>query len=118
MFSDTQIREVFHFLFLERLLKISDAGIYVLKGGVNLRFFFLSPRYSEDMDLDVLAGSVPTLKKKATKFSMMRHSNAVSGYMVLMTSKSMTPKRQSTQRQPNDSDALLFANQGNDYPQT
>lgn len=63
MFSDTQIREGFHFCFLERLLKISDAGIYVLKGGVNLRFFFKSPRYSEDMDLDVLAGSVATLKK-------------------------------------------------------
>jgi hypothetical protein len=67
MFSDTQIREAFHFCFLERLLKISDAGIYVLKGGVNLRFFFKSPRYSEDMDLDVVAGSVATLKKNGYK---------------------------------------------------
>lgn len=67
MFSDTQIREVFHFCFLHRLLSISDPGIYVLKGGVNLRFFFNSPRYSEDMDLDVLAGSVATLKKNGYK---------------------------------------------------
>lgn len=67
MFSDAQIREVFHFCFLERLLRVSDPGLYVLKGGVNLRFFFSSPRYSEDMDLDVLAGSVATLKKNGYK---------------------------------------------------
>jgi len=67
MFSDTQIREVFHFSFLDRLLKLSDPGLYILKGGVNLRFFFGSPRYSEDMDIDVLAGSVETLKKNGYK---------------------------------------------------
>jgi len=67
MFSDTQIREVFHFCFLGRLLRLSDPSIYVLKGGVNLRFFFNSPRYSEDMDIDVLAGSVATLKKNGYK---------------------------------------------------
>ncbi|MFT5172761.1 MAG: hypothetical protein ACI8W7_000929 [Gammaproteobacteria bacterium] len=67
MFSDTQIREVFHFSFLDRLLRQSDPGLYVLKGGVNLRFFFLSPRYSEDMDIDVLAGSIATLQKNGYK---------------------------------------------------
>lgn len=67
MFSDTQIREVFHFSFLDRLLKLSDPGLYVLKGGVNLRFFFNSPRYSDDMDIDVVAGAVATLKKNGYK---------------------------------------------------
>ena len=67
MFTDTQIREVFHFCFLDRLLKLSDPSLYVLKGGVNLRFFFSSPRYSEDMDIDVLAGGVHTLKKNGYK---------------------------------------------------
>jgi len=67
MLTDTRLREVFHFCFLERLLKITAPGLYVLKGGVNLRFFFNSPRYSEDMDLDVLAGSVSTLKKNGYK---------------------------------------------------
>ncbi len=67
MFSDTQVREVFHFYFLDRLLKQTDPGLYILKGGVNLRFFFNSPRYSEDMDIDVLAGSVATLKKNGYK---------------------------------------------------
>jgi hypothetical protein len=67
MLSDTRIREVFHFCFLERLLKLSDPSIYILKGGVNLRFFFNSPRYSEVMDIDVLAGSVATLEKNGYK---------------------------------------------------
>ena len=62
-FTHRQQTEIFHFLFLKKLLKISDPRLFVLKGGVNLRFFFSSPRYSEDMDLDVLAGSVSTLKK-------------------------------------------------------
>jgi len=67
MFSDREIREVFHFCFLEQLLRISDPAIYILKGGVNLRFYFKSPRYSEDMDIDVTAGNVPTLKKNGYK---------------------------------------------------
>ncbi len=67
MQTGRQLREVFHFCFLERLLKIADAHLFVLKGGVNLRFFFRSPRYSEDMDLDVLAGGVATLKKNGYK---------------------------------------------------
>ena len=64
--SETAMREVFHLLFLERLFTLSDPAQYVLRGGVNLRFFFASPRYSEDMDLDV-AGSVDTLKKNGFK---------------------------------------------------
>jgi hypothetical protein len=39
MYSDMQRRELFHFVFLERFLKATDAGLYSLKGGVNLRFF-------------------------------------------------------------------------------
>ncbi len=62
-YTPRQQREIFHLLFLERLLKIADPGLFVLKGGTNLRYFFNSPRYSEDMDLDVLGGSVATLKK-------------------------------------------------------
>ena len=67
MLSDTQLREAFHLWFLHRLLMMSEINLYVLKDGVNLRFFFGSPRYSEDMDLDVTAGSVATLKKNGYK---------------------------------------------------
>lgn len=61
--SHRQLREIFHLLFLSRLLKVADPALFVLKGGVNLRFFFKSPRYSEDMDLDALGGAVATLRK-------------------------------------------------------
>ena len=67
MYTELQLREVFHLCFLERLIKLTAPGLYALKGGVNLRFYFKSPRYSEDMDLDVFAGSVGTLKKNGYK---------------------------------------------------
>ena len=63
MATHRQQREIFHFLFLERLLQLTGPDAFVLKGGTNLRFFFSSPRYSEDMDLDVLVGAVGTLRK-------------------------------------------------------
>lgn len=66
-YTDKQQREIFHLLFLERLFRLSDPHVFSLKGGVNLRFFFQSPRYSEDMDIDVFAGSVETLKKNGYK---------------------------------------------------
>lgn len=67
MLNPRELREVFHFCFLERLLRIADSRLFVLKGGVNLRFFFHSPRYSEAMDLDVLGGAVTTLRKNGYK---------------------------------------------------
>jgi len=47
-----QKREVFHLLFLRELVRGVPLSAFVLKGGTNLRFFFGSIRYSEDMDLD------------------------------------------------------------------
>jgi len=66
-FTGKQLREVFHFVFLENLLRLSDPKLFVLKGGVNLRFLFKSPRYSEDLDIDVIGGSVETLRKNVYK---------------------------------------------------
>lgn len=45
--------ERFHLLFLAQLGLKLDKSRHALKGGCNLRFFFKSIRYSEDMDLDV-----------------------------------------------------------------
>jgi len=50
--TDLQKREVFHLAFLRALLRAVPAEAIALKGGTNLRFFFHSIRYSEDMDLD------------------------------------------------------------------
>jgi Nucleotidyl transferase AbiEii toxin, Type IV TA system len=48
-----QITELFHVAFLDVLSKRLDPARYVLKGGANLRYYFGSLRYSEDIDLDV-----------------------------------------------------------------
>lgn len=48
-----QTIECFHLGFLGVLRTRLDAGRYVLKGGANLRYFFGSVRYSEDIDLDI-----------------------------------------------------------------
>lgn len=50
---DAQIVELFHLAFLQVLQARLDQGRYVLKGGTNLRYFFDSVRYSEDIDLDI-----------------------------------------------------------------
>jgi predicted nucleotidyltransferase component of viral defense system len=52
-YTHLQLREVFHLEFLRWLGRKVKADNYAVKGGVNLRFFFKSFRYSEDMDLDV-----------------------------------------------------------------
>lgn len=54
-YSLLQLRELFHLEVLRRLAQKLKPGQYALKGGVNMRFFFGSPRYSEDMDLDAQA---------------------------------------------------------------
>jgi Nucleotidyl transferase AbiEii toxin, Type IV TA system len=56
--TKAQIIEFFHIAFLDVLSNRLDPTRYVLKGGVNLRYFFGSLRYSEDVDLD-LTGVAP-----------------------------------------------------------
>ena len=60
MFTTIEAVEVFHLLFLSFLGRKADKRAYALKGGCNLRFFFHSPRYSEDMDLDI--SGIPVFK--------------------------------------------------------
>jgi predicted nucleotidyltransferase component of viral defense system len=55
--------EQFHLAFLEQLGRKLDKRLYILKGGCNLRFYFKSIRYSEDIDLDVWKISKDTLFK-------------------------------------------------------
>jgi hypothetical protein len=49
---DAQAIELFHLAFLQVLQGRLNHDRYVLKGGANLRYFFESVRYSEDIDLD------------------------------------------------------------------
>lgn len=49
---DAPAIELFHLAFLRVLQGRLNQDFYVLKGGANLRYFFDSVRYSEDIDLD------------------------------------------------------------------
>lgn len=59
-----QLREVFHLTFLRALNRSLPESGFVLKGGSNLRFFFGSDRYSQDMDLDVVGVPLHVLCEK------------------------------------------------------
>ncbi len=64
MYTPKQSIELFHLLFLKQLETKLDKKLYALKGGCNLRFFFKSIRYSEDIDLDVHTIARETLRHK------------------------------------------------------
>jgi predicted nucleotidyltransferase component of viral defense system len=63
-YTPRQYVEMFHLLFLAQLGRKVEKRCYALKGGCNMRFFFKSPRYSEDIDLDVQAITVDILRRK------------------------------------------------------
>ena len=56
--------ECFHIAFLAALRTKVPPDRYVLKGGANLRYFYGSQRYSEDIDLDVAAQASPSLERQ------------------------------------------------------
>ena len=59
---------MFHLVFLRVLVaRGEDKGLIALKGGCNLRFYFGSVRYSDDMDLDVVVIARETLKNKVER---------------------------------------------------
>ncbi|MDZ4200289.1 MAG: nucleotidyl transferase AbiEii/AbiGii toxin family protein [Kiritimatiellia bacterium] len=62
--------EAFHVLFLSFFGKKANKQAYALKGGCNLRFFFHSPRYSEDMDLDIQG--IPVFSLQETVGAILR----------------------------------------------
>lgn len=62
--SDRGAVEFFHLVFLSQLGARLDRKLYSIKGGCNFRFFFGSPRFSEDLDLDVATVQKSTLARK------------------------------------------------------
>ena len=67
MFSVKEYIEIFHLIFLRHLENKLDKTLYSLKGGCNLRFFFKSIRYSEDIDFDIQNINKETLRTKINK---------------------------------------------------
>lgn len=67
-YNPRQSVELFHLLFLYQLGRKVDKKLYALKGGCNMRFYFKSIRYSEDMDIDIQIINKDTLFKNVNKF--------------------------------------------------
>jgi len=66
--SARQSIELFHLVFLRALVaKGEDKALVALKGGCNLRFYFDSVRYSEDIAFDVSVIARDTLKNKVER---------------------------------------------------
>src|SRR5947207_4888042 len=66
-YNSRQSMELFHLLFLCQLGRKVDKKRYALKGGCNMRFYFKSIRYSEDMDIDIQIINKDTLFKNVNK---------------------------------------------------
>ncbi len=99
LYSPRQAVEIFHLQFLRLLTGESDRGHYTLKGGCNLRFFFGSVRYSEDMDLDVAVVATTTLRNKVDRLLGGRPLATLLGAAGLGISGANAPKQtETTQR--------------------
>lgn len=72
MITNLEQREIFHIVFLRHLGGRIKADKFALKGGVNLRLFFKSPRYSEDMDIDISGVEAFKLKDVVMEILMSR----------------------------------------------
>jgi hypothetical protein len=70
--SERQSVELFHLAFLGELGGKLDRGLYAIKGGCNLRFFFHSVRYSEDLDIDIGKTASGTLRRKVDQILASR----------------------------------------------
>lgn len=68
MLSQRQIVELFHLAFIRALFAgLPDKTRIAIKGGINLRFYFQSVRFSEDLDLDVATIAKETLENRVDR---------------------------------------------------
>ena len=67
VYGSLQLKEIFHLEFIRWLGRRIKPHYYAIKGGANLRFFFQSFRYSEDMDLDICDVDIIVLKEVIMK---------------------------------------------------
>jgi predicted nucleotidyltransferase component of viral defense system len=97
--SDRAAIELFHLAFVAELGRKLDSKLYAIKGGCNLRFFFRSPRYSEDLDIDLQTVELGTLRSKVTRLLDSRSLGLVLGAKELRIVRQSAPKQtETTQR--------------------
>lgn len=77
IYTPLQLREIFHIEFLRWFGRKIKASRYAVKGGVNIRLFFKSLRYSEDMDLDI--GGIGAALVKDTVIAILSSASFQNG---------------------------------------
>jgi predicted nucleotidyltransferase component of viral defense system len=94
-----QCVELFHLLFLGALGARVDRALFVLKGGCNLRFYWKSIRYSEDMDLDVKTMSVTTLRNNVERIlESLAFQQSLAAHQLALEEHSAPKQTDTTQR--------------------
>jgi nucleotidyltransferase AbiEii toxin of type IV toxin-antitoxin system len=91
--------ELFHLELLRNLRERPGRFEFALKGGTNLRFFFGSIRYSQDADMDALAGSVDDVQRAVTtalRATALKKTLAAHG--IAIVNQSMAKQTETTQR--------------------
>ncbi|MCD6413650.1 MAG: nucleotidyl transferase AbiEii/AbiGii toxin family protein [Elusimicrobia bacterium] len=102
IYDQLQIREIFHLEFLRFFFRKMRIKFFSIKGGSNLRFFFRSVRYSEDMDIDVSGVSVSVLKDSVLKvLQMPSFQNSIEQFgieRIVLPDMTKAKQTQTTQR--------------------
>jgi predicted nucleotidyltransferase component of viral defense system len=88
--------ECFHLVLLRLLEARLDRSIWVVKGGVNLRAWFGSHRYSEDLDIDVVRGQPHLLREKVDKLLASGSFTNLLATQGLRLERSTKPKQTDT----------------------
>lgn len=95
--SDAQAIEIFHLLFLQ-VLTAHSRDKFLLKGGANLRYFFGSVRYSNDIDFDVMDTRSGSVERNVDAVLNGRALSVLLGQFDLRVDESTKPKQTDTTR--------------------
>lgn len=98
-YDPKQYIELFHLLFLSQLGRKLDKKLYAVKGGCNMRFYFNSIRYSEDIDIDIQTVHKDTLHKNVNQIlSSNPFKTILQTYGIEILTISAPKQTQTTQR--------------------
>lgn len=92
--------ECFHLVLLRLLEARFDRARWAVKGGVNLRAWFGSRRYSEDLDIDALGGQPHVLEEKVDRLLASRPFADLLATQGLALARSSKPQQTDTTQHP------------------
>jgi len=94
--SPIQHTECFHLVFLRLLGDRLGRAVWAVKGGVNLRAWFRSRRYSEDLDIDVIRVQPHALEERVDRLLASRSLADLLSVQKLELARTAKPKQTDT----------------------